>query len=550
MPPGRSKNKLGEVAAAESYREREAARRKGFVTPMVQAVGDAAPSRSARGYTISKLIACLAGLAVVAWFLWSSGPFPFPYDDSYITLEFAHNLAATGRLTFDGIHRAGGATSLLHVALLALPARLGLPLELADASLGILFFVLLIERTGAVAMHLTGSWEASLYAALVTALTGHMVFDALNGLETTLFMFLAMTCLGSLLKSRNPGGSRWWPALWINLTALARPEGYWFAASLLLYLATLMALRREKIRHRAILSGYLAGAILLALATQRLLTGSFTPHTALAKVYFFNQYRLPFLERWSAYSHGMNLIWVPLAMPLFPALFAQRSRPLLVAVLPWIFSTQIMFLMLLPIESFAYGGRYLHPFMPFLFILAGDGINVLLHSRGKYRVPRWATALVVACVTVICYLNLVARLGNYENAKASIYNNHIWAVKWLQANAPPNILVATHDIGVLRYVGHFRLLDIVGLVNEEAMARNRAERGQFDYLLEKRPDYIVADPSWLKYLAHYPPTLNLYATTVAVAHPNAYGVVQLRIYRCHWDQGGSLPPLTNNSPNL
>ncbi len=495
------------------------------------------------------LPAALAGLGVVAWFLWSSGPFPFPYDDSYITLEFARNLAATGRLTFDGIHRAGGATSLLHVALLALPARLGLPLELADAFLGILFFVLLIERTGAVAMHLTGSREASLYAALVTALTGHMVFDALNGLETTLFMFLTMACFGSLLKSCNPGGSRGWPALWLYLTALTRPEGYWFAVSLLLYLVVLVASQREKFRHLAALGGYLAGAILLALGTQWLLLGSFTPHTALAKVYFFNQFRMSFPQRWSAYSRGMNWIWGPLVMPLFPALFAQKSRPLLVAVLPWILSTQIMFLMLLPIESFAYGGRYLHPFMPFLFILAGDGVSVLLHSTGKFRVPRWATALFLVGTAVICYLNLLTRLGNYENGKASINNNHFWAVKWLKANAPPDILVATHDIGVLRFYGNYQLLDIAGLVDEEAMARNRAEQGQFDYLLAKRPDYIVADQLWLLRLAHYFPALKQYVTTVAVAHPNAYGVVQLRIYRCHWDQPRSQPPPTENSPH-
>jgi hypothetical protein len=486
----------------------------------------------------------------VAWFFWSSGPFRFPYDDSYITLEFARNLAATGRLTFDGIHRASGATSLLHVALLALPARFGLPLEVVDASLGILFFVLLIERTGAVAMLLTGSWKASLYAALVTALTGYLVVDALNGLETTLFMFLTMTCLGSLLRSCNRGSGYHWPALWLYLTALARPEGYWFGASLLAYLVVLVACRREKFRDLATLSGYLVGAILLALATSWLLTGSVTPHTALAKVYFFNQFRLTFIERLNIYLQRMGWVWGPMVMPLFPLFFARRSQSLLVAVLLWILTSQVMFLLLLPKEISAYQGRYVHPFMPFLIILAGDGLNTLLESTGKFRVPRWATATVLAFIAAICYLNLITMLAGYKNGKSSIHNNHFWAVQWLQANAPKDILVATHDIGVLRYVGHYRLLDIVGLVDEEAMARNRAQRGQFAYLLEKRPDYIVGDQMWLLRLAHYFPALKPYVTTVAVAHPNAYGVVQLRIYRCHWDQAGSLPPPTNNSPNL
>jgi hypothetical protein len=196
-----------------------------------------------------------------------------------------------------------------------------------------------------------------------------------------------------------------------------------------------------------------------------------------------------------------------------------------------------MLLLLFPSSISAYEGRYVHPLMPFLFILAGDGVHTLLHSAGKYRIPHWGTAMVLACIAFICYFNLVAMLASYNNEKVAIRNNHFWAVQWLQANAPKNILVATHDIGVLRYFGHYRLLDIAGLVDEQAMAANRAQRGQFEYLIERRPDYIVADGGWLLRFAHYPAlTFHLYATTVAVAHPNAFGVVQLRIYRCHWDQ--------------
>jgi hypothetical protein len=445
-------------------------------------------------------------------------------------------MAATGHLTFDGTHIAPGTSTPLHVMLLATLVRLGLPLELADVTLGIVFFVLLIERTGAVSMYLTRSWEATLYAALATALTGYLVFDALNGMETTLFMFLTMTCFGSLIKFRNHGGSYVWPTLWLYLTALTRPEGYWFAASLLLYLAMFTICPREKIRRLATLGGYMVGAVLLALVTQWLLTGSFTPHTALAKVYFFDQFRQPFFVRLTTYIRGVGLIWGAVVLPLLPVLFVQRARPLLVAVLPWIVTTQIMFLMLLPADVAAYEGRYVHPFMPFLFILAGDGVNVVLHSTGKYRIPRWASAMVLACIGLICYFNMVAMLGRYANWKVSIRNNHFWAVQWLQANAPKNILVATHDIGVIRYVGHFQILDIAGLVDEGALARNRAQSGQLEYLMEKRPDYIVADEWWLLHFAGYSPAFRRFATIVAVARPNSMGAVRLRIYRCHWGQ--------------
>jgi hypothetical protein len=482
------------------------------------------------------LFTCLAGLTAVTYYLWSSGPFQFPYDDSFIILEFARSLAATGRMSYDGIHTTPGATTLLYVMLLSVPARLGLPLQLANVTMGVLFFILLIQRTGALAMYLTQSREASLYAALTTALTGYLVFDALNGMETTLFIFLTVACVGSLIKSCDRGNGYLRPALWLYLTALTRPEGYWLAVSLIFYVAVLAARRRQGILSLASLAGHLAGAVLVALLTQWLMLGAVTPHTALAKVYLYNQFRMSLHVRSIIYGNKMRLIWAPLILPLLPALWTRKARPLVVGVLPWILITQVMFWLLLPIEVGTYEGRYLHPLMPFLFILAGDGFSVLLHKTGKYRIPRWALAVFLAALTGIFYFNLVSMHFSYVDDKAGIRNNNIWSVEWLQANAPPGIRVATHDIGALRYLGRYELVDLSGLTDEEAMARNRDERGQLEYLFARRPDYLVGDAGWLKTFLHYFPAIRCCATEVATAHPNALTGIQLRIYRMHWDQ--------------
>ena len=53
---------------------------------------------------------------------------------------------------------------------------------------------------------------------------------------------------------------------------------------------------------------------------------------------------------------------------------------------------------------------------------------------------------------------------------------------------------------------------IAGLVDEEAMARNRAQRGQMDFLIEKRPDYVVGDEWFLGHFAHYFPAFRRYTT--------------------------------------
>lgn len=496
------------------------------------------------------LPACLAGLIAVICFLWSSGPFQFPYDDSFITLEFARNMAATGRLSYDGIHATVGTTTLLHVLLLSVPARLGLSLELASVTLGVLFFVLLIQRTAALAMYLTQSWEASLYAAMATALTGYLVFDALNGMETTLFMFLTVACVGSLIKACDQGRGYLWPAFWLYLTALARPEGFWLAISLMLYVAVFAARQRQGRWRLASLAGHLAGAVLLVLLTQWLIIGTVRPHSALTKVYLYNQFRLPLHLRSIMYGQKMREIWEPLILPLLPVLWTRKARPLVVGVLPWILITQVMFWLLLPNEVGTYEGRYLHPLMPFLFILAGDGFSVLLHQMGEYRIPRWAIAVFLAILAGILYFNLVSMQGAYVDDKAGIRNNNIWAVQWLKAHAPPGILVATHDIGALRYLGRYELVDVSGLTDEEAMAKNRAERGQVEYLFARRPDYLVGDAGWLRHLLHYFPAIRCCATELAAAHPNALTGIRLRIYRLHWDQMGKRPPQAEGASSL
>ena len=105
-----------------------------------------------------RFLACGMGLLAAIYYLHSTGPLQFPFDDSYITLE--RNFAATGRFTYDGVHAVAGATSPLHVLLLALASKLGFGLEAADAALGILFLLLIIERTGALAWRLTRSRPA------------------------------------------------------------------------------------------------------------------------------------------------------------------------------------------------------------------------------------------------------------------------------------------------------------------------------------------------------------------------------------------------------
>ena len=481
-----------------------------------------------------RFLACGMGLLAAIYYLHSTGPLQFPFDDSYITLEFARNFAATGRFTYDGVHAVAGATSPLHVLLLALASKLGFGLETADAALGILFLLLIIERTGALAWRLTRSRPAVIFAATVTAASGFLVYDALNGLETTLFIFLVLAWLTSVIACIDGRTVKVGMVAWLFLAVLTRPEALWLAASAGAYLL-LRAIRSPLDRPPLMrLLASLVAAATLAILTQWALTGSAFPHTALAKVYLFGDFRRPLPQRLDIFWQALREVWSPLYFFLLLGIFARRSRTLFWMVLPWVLVTEALFCLLLPGQVATYWGRYQHPLMPIAFVLAGDGFETAARWLGRFRAGKVARIVMVGLVVMLCFINLREFRQNLRDDKQVIFANHFWAVDWLRQHVPPDARIATHDIGVLRYKGGYSLVDLSGLVNRQALERNRAGKGQFEYLASQRPDYVIGIDFWLDGYLRYFPQLSRRCQRVAHAVPHTPTTIGLSIYQCDW----------------
>src|SRR5687767_4475762 len=88
-------------------------------------------------------VSMLAALATALHYVRSPEVLRPTWDDSYITLIFARNLAEHGKLSYDGVGWATGATSPLHVALLAVPIKLGAEPVFTAIAMGVAFSVLL-----------------------------------------------------------------------------------------------------------------------------------------------------------------------------------------------------------------------------------------------------------------------------------------------------------------------------------------------------------------------------------------------------------------------
>jgi hypothetical protein len=162
------------------------------------------------------------GLSVVITsliFLWPN-PVEFPMDDTYIHFVYARNLSEQGELMFNEPGEKGvGTSSLLWVLLLAGGNRIGIPLYLLAKILGITSLIvlgmgiyLLLRPICSSLLALTGS--------LFVVLSGHMLWFALSGMETVLFLALGIL---ALLCYRD---QHWgWLGVLLGLLTLTRLEG-------------------------------------------------------------------------------------------------------------------------------------------------------------------------------------------------------------------------------------------------------------------------------------------------------------------------------------
>lgn len=154
-------------------------------------------------------------------------PVEFPMDDAYIHMVYAQNLVDKGSLMFNDPEEKGvGTTSASWVLLLAAGYRLGISLHVVLKILGV---ASLIGLGVGLYLLLVRYWAAvpALIATLFVILSGHMLWFALSGMETILFLTIGVF---ALLFYRN---ERWiWLGIFLGLLTLTRPEGILLAVSI------------------------------------------------------------------------------------------------------------------------------------------------------------------------------------------------------------------------------------------------------------------------------------------------------------------------------
>lgn len=466
----------------------------------------------------------------------TGGQLGVPLDDAWIHYQFARNLSQGQGFSFNPGEPTPGSTAPLWTVLLALAGLLQLPLLPVSLFLSAFFFIATILVTYGLTTHLTNRPAIGLVAALGVTFAGRLLWAALAGMETT--AFAALSILSVWLYARR--GLTPLAALSFGLASQVRPEGHALFALALLDAGW----RNYKMQsgqpkwvsswlHTLVIPVAIYGLIALPYLIFSLAqTGKPLPNTFYAKV------GTEHLFSWRTLRETLTLHWKdnPLALLLiFPGLLPAWRRSRLV----------VAWLLLLPllsaftIDFVWHHGRYTLPLIPFVMIVAAQGLETIVELLpAKYRM-----ASLVALVLLVIGAGLwqlprwATMLGNNSR---EILEIDVALGHWLAENTPQDALIAVDDIGAIGYLSGRRIVDLNGLISPEMwpILRNEPQGLPRSEALTRalsaiQPDYLAIFPVWHWEMATNP----LVAEPVRAfetATRTIIGEQEAVVYRARW----------------
>jgi len=417
------------------------------------------------------------------------------FDDSYITLTFARNLADHGMLSFDGHTWSTGATSPLHVMILAAVLKAGGAPLFSSVAVGFASHVLLCMSVWWLTLAIFHNRLAAILGALAMAWIPYATFDVVNGLETGLFMALVTATVASYLSWRGRKGriaTGWLLALGI----LCRPEGAFLVPALVLY-RWIERKKGEPMREyiKDVLSMGLPACVGLGIVSgySFIVNGSLSG-TATVKMQFFQENKFPLREKIAIAGDNISIFLGPV-LTLCALALIPRRRELALVLLFWA-PILVLYTLLFPGSLFHYFYRYQHPILPFIAVFAAGGAYQLLAIASQRDI------LVKLMVGVASFIVIVPLWQHYDRWRDLTGGSMAEQRYDLSAMAQelntlvlPSQTLATHDIGTVGYYAKYKVMDLVGLVNPDIVPYHDGRRVP-EYLAKNEPDFILIFPGW------------------------------------------------------
>jgi hypothetical protein len=406
---------------------------------------------------------------------------PHPIDDAYITFRYARNLAEGLGLVYNPGEWVLGTTAPLWAIILAAGYRLGLTdlpwlatsiSAVCDAA-GVALLVQLGLRMG---------WRpvGAALVGLAWALNPMSIAFATGGMETSLFVVVALVALGLAARGSNPPLA----AALCGLATLVRPEGALLAAAVVAWTWT-------RGRKQAFLAAVAAAApMAVAGATFLWRYGSPLPNSVAAKQVAYqptwpleNAVALVVqagLPGWSTYLLSV----VPPAVGLLLAAIGLTALIELVRrSLPWLNAHQVAwqpfagfaalyvaFYVMVGLRGVRLFPWYLVPIEPFYLLGLAAGLARLATAARLARQGAWLTSglaglLVLWQIPAVDWRHPLLPAGEAFGREDLMLD----VGRGLADQLPPTAVVAAPEIGALGYASNLRVLDTVGLVSPAAL---------------------------------------------------------------------------------
>lgn len=414
----------------------------------------------------------------------------YPFDDAFITFRYSDNLAHGRGLVWNvGGAPTEGYTNLLYVILLAPFALIGLDLLLVSQLINCIAVILSAILIYKICRGLTISlfeqerrWPSLLIALLFYA-TPLIWVNALSALETSAFAFLLLLAVYLFQRAlqyeeidQNALDLSFYVCF---LAALTRPEGGLLG---IIFIVLLLPSYDIKSNARRSFLIYFLFPATLYVVWKYFYFGALLPNSFLLKV------ESP--QNSGKWIHGLQyerlFLTSTLAISmasLFALRYFARSRTIQ-AILLWCFL--ILAFYLLPEPLMGFYDRYLISVEVFLFILAGVGLLSMLEHRGFFARTILTAFLVVFHLADTYY---APRAVEARSEHQEILNDRYKAIA-AELNEIPgheNMTLAFMDAGVIPYYSHLKVIDMVGLNNNE-IARLHDPLRIISYLDSVKPD--------------------------------------------------------------
>ena len=459
------------------------------------------------------------------------------FDDSYISLNFARNIAEHGKLSFDGKEWTTGATSPLHVLIMGILLKLGVSPFTTSIGVGVVCSGLLAVGVYLLGYAIFRSQLAGILGALAISFTSYTALDAGNGLETSLFMALVAFAAAAYFWSPKPL-FRITCGVLIGLSVLTRPEGAFLIPAVVLY-RWIDRPENERFADyvkdalRLAIPGAIAGAMIVGFS---LIVSGTIGGTASAKLKFFQEDEAPLGYKIRVASDQIGIFTQPLIPLLGLAAIVAGRKAMAFVALFWV-PVLVTYVELFPGGLAHYFYRYQHPVLPFLAAFAGGGAAYLIAIAVKRDIV--VKALVIGALAVVAvpmyHQYMHWRNDIYTPASDETYTSLEAMAKDLNTIVQPDQTLATHDIGAVEYFADYKVIDLVGLANEDVIPYHKG-RHIVDYIDKVKPDYLLIFPDWDLYFLHLD----------AKDHPEKYELIktyeggQIRqqpyvLYRVHYN---------------